>query len=114
MEAKEYAKMFGGFSTEKRVNIISALMDAGPDGASLIDLSRLTGLSVIEIGNTIEALFLMNMIKISIKGENKLLIANFAVLDGLFEAAYNELGPGRDKIKPANIPQLTAEPGASA
>ncbi len=107
MEAKEYAKMFGGFSTEKRVNIISALMDAGPDGTSLIDLSRSTGLSVIEIGNTIEALFLMNMIKISIKGENKLLIANFAVLDGLFEEAYNELGPGRDKNKPADVPQLT-------
>ena len=108
MEAKEYAKMFGGFSTEKRVNIISALMDAGPDGASLIDLSRTTGLSVIEIGNTIEALFLMNMIKISIKGENKLLIANFDVLDDLFEAAYNELGPGRGKSKPADLPQLTS------
>lgn len=114
MEAKEFAKMFGGFSTEKRVNIISALMDAGPGGASLIDLSRVTGLSVIEIGNTIEALFLMDMIKISIKGENKLLIANFSVLDALFEAAYNELGPGRAKVKAADTPLLASEPGAPA
>ncbi len=95
MDAKEYARLFGAFSTEKRVNIVSALMDAGPDGTSLIALSRRTGLSVIEIGNTLEALALLNLIKISVKGENKSISANFSLLDSLFQEAYDEFGPHR-------------------
>lgn len=95
MEAKEYARLFGAFSTEKRVNIVSALLKAGPEGTSLIELSRETGLSVIEIGNTAEALLMMNLIKISMKGENKLITANFTLMDALFQEAFDEFGPGR-------------------
>ncbi len=107
MEAKEFAKLFGGFSTERRVNIMSALVEAGPDGISLIDLSRKTDVTVIDIGNALEALVMMNLMKISIKGENKLLMANFAVLDGLFEEAYNTFGSAR-KLHPKDPPALPA------
>lgn len=108
LEAKEFAKLFGGFSTEKRVLIVSALIDAGPDGINFIELSRVTELSVIDMGNTLEALFLMDLVKISIKGENKILTMNFKLLDTLFQSAYDELGPGRGKLL------LAAAEGASA
>ncbi len=104
MEAKEYARLFGAFSTEKRVNIVSALLRAGPEGTSLIELSRETGLSVIEIGNTAEALLMMNLIKISMKGENKLISANFTLMDALFQEAFDEFGPGR-ALKPEPAPE---------
>ena len=101
MEAKEFAKMFGGFSTERRVLIVSALLDAGKDGISLIELSRKTELSVIDIGIAAEALLLMGLLNISVKGENKILSANYKMLSSLFEDAYNTLGPGRHLIKKA-------------
>lgn len=97
MEAKEFAKLFGGFSTERRVDIISTLIDVGLDGISLNELSRQTDLSMIDIGNAAEALLMMNFIKISIRGDNKILIANFNLLDALFEEAYNTFGAGRIK-----------------
>ena len=101
MEAKEFAKMFGGFSTERRVVIVSALLDAGKDGMSLIELSRKTELSVIDIGIAAEALLLMGLLNISVKGENKILSANYKMLANLFDDAYNTLGPGRGKVKEA-------------
>ncbi len=95
MEAKEYAKLFGGFSTERRVVIVSALIEAGPQGIDFIELSRVTELSVIDMGNTLEALLMMDLVKIVIKGENKILTMNFKLLDTLFGDAYDEFGPGR-------------------
>ena len=102
--------MFGGFSTERRVVIVSALIEAGPEGINFIELSRVTELSVIDIGNTLEALLLMDLVKISIKGENKILTMNFKLLDSLFEEAYNELGPGRIKtrLEPVEVPAAEA------
>ena len=108
MEAKEFAKLFGGFSTERRVVILSALMDAGTEGINFIELSRVTELSVIDIGNALESLLLMDLVKISIRGENKILTMNFKLLDTLFQSAYDELGPGRGKLL------LAAAEGASA
>lgn len=95
MEAKEFAKLFGGFSTERRVVIVSALIEAGPQGIDFIELSRVTELSVIDMGNTLEALLMMDLVKIAIKGENKILTMNFKLLDTLFGDAYNAFGPGR-------------------
>lgn len=105
MEAKELAKLFGGFSTEKRVTIIAALMDAGKAGISLNELSRKTELSVIEIGIAAEAMLMMGLIDISVKGETKMLVANFALMRTLFDEAYNEFGPGRGKL-PEAVPAL--------
>ncbi len=114
MEAKEFAKFFGGFSTERRVEIMSALIEAGTDGISFIELSRQTDLSVIDIGNAAEALLLMDLIKISIKGENKLLIANFKLLDTLFEEAYSTFGPNRVRPPQEPVPQLTSDAQGNA
>ena len=108
MEAKEYAKLFGGFSTERRVVIVSALIEAGPQGIDFIELSRVTELSVMDMGNTLEALLMMDLVKIAIRGENKILTMNFKLLDTLFQSAYDELGPGRGKLL------LAAAEGASA
>ncbi len=99
MDAKELAKLFGGFSTEKRVTIIAALMEAGKAGISLNDLSRKTELSVIEIGIAAEAMLMVGLIDISVKGETKMLVANFALMRTLFDEAYNEFGPGRGKAQ---------------
>jgi hypothetical protein len=115
MEAKEFAKLFGGFSTERRVEIISTLIEAGPGGITFIELSRKTDLSVIDIGNAAEALLLMDLIKISIKGENKVLIANFKLLDSLFQQAQDTFGP--DRIRPPKEVALAlplASPGSAA
>ncbi len=97
MNAKEFARLFGGFSTEKRVRLLKALLDAGPAGLSLLDLSRKTELSVIDIGITAEALAMLDLIDISIKGENKVLLANFELIRSLFEKSYYAFGSGRDK-----------------
>lgn len=107
MDAKEYAKLFGGFSTEKRVGIITALMETGKSGISLNDLSRKTELSVIEIGIAAEALLLMGLVDISVKGENKMLVANFDLLRSLFDKAYDEFGLGRVKL--SEVGALPAE-----
>lgn len=95
MDAKEFARLFGGFATEKRVRLISTLADAGKPGLTLIDLSRQTDLSVIDIGNVAEALLMMNLMNISVKGENKMLFLNFDVLSNLFDEAYHTFGKGR-------------------
>jgi hypothetical protein len=95
MDAKEFARFFGGFSTEKRVKLISALADAGKPGLSLIDLSRKTDLSVIDIGIAAEALIMMDLLNISVKGENKVLFLNFGMMSKLFDEAYHTFGQGR-------------------
>jgi hypothetical protein len=113
MEAKELAKMFGGFSTERRVTIVTALMEAGKNGMSLIELSRKTELSVIDIGIAAEALLMMGLLDISVKGENKMLSANYKMLGSLFEEAHQRLGPGRIKVAAAKA-AAEAEAAAAA
>ena len=115
MNAKDFSRLFGGFSTEKRVKLIKALLEAGPAGLSLLDLSRKTELSVIDIGITAEALLLIDLIDIAIKGENKVLTANTELIQSLFEKAYDAFGSGRDKpqaLEPASLPDTAdAETG---
>ena len=95
MDAKEFARFFGGFSTEKRVKLIAALAAAGKPGLSLIDLSRKTDLSVIDIGIAAEALIMMDLLNISVKGENKFLFLNFNLMSKVFDEAYHTFGQGR-------------------
>ncbi len=111
MDAKEFAKMFGGFSTERRVKIVTALLEVGKQGIGLNELSRKTELSVIDIGIAAEALLMMGLIDISVRGENKMLSANFKMLSNLFDEAYNQLGPGRIKVAEA---KAAAEAQAAA
>lgn len=101
MEAKDFSRFFGGFSTEKRVKLLSALIEAGKPGLSLLDLSRKTELSVIDIGITAEALLMIDLLDISIVGENKVLYANFSLLHSVFQKSYDAFGSGRDK---AHVP----------
>lgn len=116
MDAKEFARLFGGFATEKRVKLISTLADAGKPGLTLIDLSRQTDLSVIDIGNVAEALLMMNLMNISVKGENKMLYLNFDVLSNLFDEAYHTFGQGRFvRLEEARVAaEAEAEAAASA
>ncbi len=111
MNAKDFARLFGGFSTEKRVRLIKALLDAGPAGLSLLELSRKTELSVIDIGITAEALLLLDLIDIAIKGENKVLHANFQLIPSIFVKSYYAFGTGRDK-PPEPEPEATADADA--
>ena len=110
MNAKDFARLFGGFATEKRVRLIRALLDARPAGLSLLELSRKTELSVIDIGITAEALLLLDLVDIVIKGENKVLTANFALVQSIFEKSYYAFGSGRDKPhEPEPEPESGAE-----
>ena len=109
MNAKDFARLFGGFATEKRVRLIRALLDAGPSGLSLLELSRRTELSVIDIGITAEALLLLDLIDIEIKGENKVLKANSQLVRTVFEKSYYAFGSGRDKPHEPD-PEPEAEP----
>ena len=115
MNAKDFARLFGGFSTEKRVRLLRALLDAGPAGLSLLDISRKTELSVIDIGITAEALAMLDLIDISIKGENKVLLANFELIHSLFEKSYFAFGSGRDKPhEPDPEPETDTDPEAES
>jgi|GEM_PF-855123 hypothetical protein len=111
MNAKDFARLFGGFATEKRVRLIRALLDAGPSGLSLLELSRKTELSVIDIGITAEALLLLDLVDIEIKGENKVLKANSQLVRSIFEKSYYAFGSGRDK---PHEPDTESEPEAEA
>ncbi len=102
MDAKEFAKFFGGFSTEKRVIIVTMLLEAGKDGISVNELSRKTDLSVSDIGMAAESLLMMGLLNISAKGESKILSANVNLLNTLFDASYRQLGPGRSKASEAS------------
>jgi hypothetical protein len=115
MDAKEFARFFGGFSTEKRVKLIAALAEAGKPGLSLIDLSRKTDLSVIDIGNSAEALLMMDLMNISVKGENKMLFLNFNVMSKLFDEAYHTFGQGRFvRLEEARLAAEAAETAEAA
>ena len=111
MNAKDFARLFGGFATEKRVRLIRALLDAGPSGLSLLELSRKTELSVIDIGITAEALLLLDLIDVEIKGENKVLTANSQLVRSVFEKSYYAFGSGRDK---PHEPEADADAEADA
>ena len=113
MNAKDFARLFGGFATEKRVRLIRALLDAGPAGLSLLELSRKTELSVIDIGITAEALLLLDLIDIAIRGENKVLTANSELVQSIFEKAYYAFGTGRDKPHEPD-PEPDPEPESQA
>lgn len=115
MDAKEFARFFGGFSTEKRVKLISALADAGKPGLTLIDLSRKTDLSVIDIGIAAEALIMMDLLNISVKGENKVLFLNFDMISKLFDEAYHTFGQGRFvRLAEKQAAEAAAEAAAAA
>jgi len=115
MDAKEFARFFGGFSTEKRVKLIATLAEADKPGLTLIDLSRKTDLSVIDIGNSAEALLMMDLMNISVKGENKMLFLNFDVMSKLFDEAYHTFGQGRFvRLEEARLAAEAAEAEAEA
>jgi hypothetical protein len=115
MDAKEFARFFGGLSTEKRVKLIATLAEAGKPGLTLIDLSRKTDLSVIDIGNSAEALLMMGLMNISAKGENKMLFLNFDVMSKLFDEAYHTFGQGRFvRLEEARLAAEAAEAAAAA
>ena len=50
---------------------------------------------MIDIGNSAEALLMMDLMNISVKGENKMLFLNFGVMSKLFDEAYHTFGQGR-------------------
>lgn len=114
MDAKEFARLFGGFSTEKRVKLISALAEAGKPGLSLIDLSRKTDMSVIDIGIAAEALLMMGLMNISVKGENKMLFLNFDLMSKLFDEAYHTFAQGRFVRQEQERAAAEAEAAAAA
>jgi len=88
MEPKQTAHILGGFATEKRVRILKALMSAGPDGLSILDLSRATDTTVVDIGPSLESLASLDMINISLVNNERVLVPNRKVLNEIFGEFY--------------------------
>ena len=95
MEPKEMARLMGGFATEKRVRILSALMLAGEEGISILELAKLTDSTVGDIGMSLESLATLDMINISIINNERVLIANRKVLNAIFGEFYEHYVVGR-------------------
>lgn len=88
MEPKEIAHILGGFATEKRVRILKALMSAGAAGLSILDLSRATDTTVVDIGPSLESLASLDMINISLINNERVLVPNRKVLNEIFGEFY--------------------------
>jgi len=88
MEPKEIAHILGGFATEKRVRILKALMSAGPAGLSILDLSRATDTTVVDIGASLESLASLDMININLVNNERVLVQNRKVLNEIFGEFY--------------------------
>ena len=88
MEPKQAAHILGGFATEKRVRILKALMSAGPAGLSILDLSRATDTTVVDIGPSLESLASLDMINISLVNNERVLVPNREVLNKIFSEFY--------------------------
>ena len=98
MEPKEMARLLGGFATEKRVRILKALMSAGHEGLSILELSRATDTTVVDIGLSLESLASLDMINISIINNERVLVANRKVLNSMFGEFYEHYVVGRENV----------------
>ena len=88
MEPKQAAHIFGGFSTERRVRVLKALMSAGQEGLSIIELSRVADTTVADIGASLESLESLDMINISLVNNERVLVPNRKVLNTVFDEFY--------------------------
>ena len=98
MEPKEMARLLGGFATEKRVRILKALLSAGEEGLSILELSRATDTTVVDIGLSLESLASLDMIDISIVNNERVLVANRKLLNSMFGELHEHYVVGRENI----------------
>ena len=98
MAPKEMARLLGGFATERRVSLLKALMAAGDEGLSILELSRATDTTVADIGMSLESLASLNMINISIINNERVLVSNRAVLNSIFSEFYKHYVVGRGDL----------------
>jgi hypothetical protein len=102
MEPKEMARLLGGFATEKRVRILKALMLAGDEGLSILELSRVTDTTVGDIGMSLESLASLDMINISIVNNERVLVPNRKFLNKMFGELYEHYVVGRGDLSASN------------
>ncbi len=98
MAPKEMARLLGGFATERRVRILKALMAAGDEGLSILELSRATDTTVADISMSLESLASLDMINISIINNERVLVSNRAVLNSIFGEFYKHYVVGRGDL----------------
>lgn len=102
MEPKEMARLLGGFATERRVLILKALMSAGAEGLSILELSRVTDTTVVDIGMSLESLASLDMINISIINNERVLVPNRKFLNTIFGEFYEHYVVGRGDVSASN------------
>jgi len=102
MEPKEMARLLGGFATEKRVRILKALMLAGDEGISILELSRVTDTTVADIGMSLESLASLDMINIYIVNNERVLVPNRKFLNTMFGEFYEHYVVGRGDLSASN------------
>ncbi len=116
METKQIARLLGTLSIEERVRIVKSLIEARPDGLSLLDIAARTELGAASIDKQIEALLGVDIISMKTIDNNRMYYINLPILENLFEFMYHHYGPGlqqqtRDTEEASEAPAPTTLAG---
>ncbi len=114
MDAKQIARHLGAMSIEERVQIIKALLDAGPDGLQMLDIAARIDLGAAAVYKQLESLAGLEMVFVKSVDNNKIYIANTGQLNELFDWMYHHFGPGfharpADQAQPAEAREAQGE-----
>ncbi len=101
MEVKLIARYLGAMSIEERVQIIKCLLEAGPDGREMLDIAARIELGAAAVSKQLESLMGLELVSVKTRENNKVYIANTALLEQLFDFMYHQYGPAREKTSPA-------------
>jgi len=93
MDGKHVARYLGAMSIEERVQIVSALLEAGKEGMAMLDIAAHTELGASAVFKQLEALAGLELIFVKSVDNTKVYVANTLLIDELFEGLYQMYGP---------------------
>ncbi len=101
MEAKQIARYLGAMSIEERVQIIKCLIEVSPEGREMLDIAARIDLGAAAVSKQLESLMGLELVSVKTLENNKVYVANAALLDQLFDFMYHHCGPARDQTAAA-------------
>lgn len=94
MKPRQLARLLGALSFEERLSIISALISAGDEGLSTLELSEITGLPHSSVPIHIDYMASTDMVKVKFTASGKLFTADRDLLTDLFNFTHANFGAG--------------------
>ena len=94
MDTRRLARLMGAFCFEERLQIIGALIPAGPDGLDQQALAEVTELSQMAISVHIEYMLSTDMVKVKYTDAGKRFSADLELLETLFTHMSERYGAG--------------------